>query len=178
MKATNENSSASVLESATEAESSLAKEEVTQSKLKVEPPTFPMPDGPVSAEQYRVAAEARLRQWSNSFNALEEVDEVAEQKDVVGELTNQLQKLREELERVEAEALEKASVAKELFQRSLLESRFRLRKNEIRTRVAKERKSRGKLSSGGSRQWQYWSIPHIFKLAHDGKWTDVRVNLL
>ena len=141
-----DNSKALDLETVTEEDSSLVMAEVTRSKLKVEPPSFPMPDGPVSAEQYRVAAEARLRQWSHSFNALEEADDTTEQKDVVSELANQLQKLREELERVEAESLEKASVAKELFQRSLLESQFRLKKIEIRTRVAEERK--GKIRRG------------------------------
>jgi hypothetical protein len=118
-----------------------------------------MPDGPVSAEQYRAAAEARLRLWSESFKAHEEVGEqelkeMARQDNVM-ELENQLQQLRDELEKVEAEALEHASVAKELFQRSLLENQFQLKKAETASReMAAEERRKGKFDLKRSPLWR------------------------
>jgi len=118
-------------------------EATAESGLRAEPLALSMPDGPVSPEEYRAAAEARLRQWSKSYRALSDAeepehDEMPEEESRTTKLKNELQKLQEELAKVEAEVLQQSAIAKELFYRSLLRSQFQMKKLKAKYQETKE----------------------------------------
>lgn len=80
-------------------------------KPRVEPPSSPMPQGPVSAEQYREAAEARLRNWRESYRALQdEFDEEGEIEEAsttdIGTIPPSVNEMVEESEEVTEEVEE------------------------------------------------------------------------